>query len=88
MRFDERVRDRFWPIPVVLVLAGVVLGIAVSRPDLVGLPDQWGLGHAVRTKTADTLLQVMASSMLTFVGVVFTITLVGSNSPARSSHRG
>ena len=31
----------------------------------------------MRTTTADTMLQVMSSSMLTFVGVVFAITLVG-----------
>ena len=77
VRLGEGIRDRFWWIPAVLVTSGVVLGVVVSRPDLVGLPDGWGVGRAVRTATADTLLQVMASSMLTFVGVVFTITLVG-----------
>ena len=77
VRLSEGVRDRFWWIPAVLVTSGVVLGVVVSRPDLVGLPDGWGFGREVRTTTAETLLQVMASSMLTFVGVVFTITLVG-----------
>ena len=49
----------------------------VSRPDLLGLPTDWDLGRIVRLRTADTILEVMASSMLTFVGVVFALTLVG-----------
>ena len=70
-------RERFWSIPAVLVLAGVLTAVVVCRPDLLGLPTDWDLGHVVRIRTADTMLQVMASSMLTFVGVVFAITLVG-----------
>jgi uncharacterized membrane protein len=71
------VRERFWSIPAVLVLAGVLTAVVVCRPDLLGLPTDWDLGRVVRIRTADTMLQVMASSMLTFVGVVFAITLVG-----------
>ena len=77
VRLNEWVRERFWSIPVALVLAGVLLAVAVSRPDLMGLPTNWDLGHVVRIRTANTMLEVMASSMLTFVGVVFAITLVG-----------
>ena len=77
VRLNEWVRERFWSIPVALVLAGVLLAVVVSRPDLLGLPADWDLGHVVRIRTANTMLQVMASSMLTFVGVVFAITLVG-----------
>jgi uncharacterized membrane protein len=77
VRLNEWVRERFWSIPVALVLAGVLTAVVVSRPDLVGVPSDWDLGHVVRIRTADTMLQVMASSMLTFVGVVFAITLVG-----------
>jgi uncharacterized membrane protein len=76
-RLNEWVRERFWSIPVALIVAGVLLAVLVSRPDLLGLPVDWDLGHVVRIGTANTLLQVMASSMLTFVGVVFAITLVG-----------
>jgi uncharacterized membrane protein len=76
-RVMERVRDRFWSIPIVLIVAAMVTAAVVSRPDLFGLPDDWRLGHVVRTSTADAMLQVMASSMLTFVGIVFAITLVG-----------
>src|SRR3954451_1737292 len=77
VRLHEWVRERFWSIPAVLVLAGVLTAVVVCRPDLLGLPTNWDLGHVVRIRTADTMLQVMASSMLTFVGVVFAITLVG-----------
>jgi uncharacterized membrane protein len=61
---------------VALIVAGVLIGVVVSRPELLGLPEDWGFGNLARTSTADALLQVMASSMLTFVGVVFAITLV------------
>jgi len=77
VRWSEWVRERFWSIPAVLVLAGVLTAVVVCRPDLLGLPTDWDLGRVVRIRTADTMLQVMASSMLTFVGVVFAITLVG-----------
>ena len=77
VRLNEWVRERFWSIPAVLVLAGVLTAVVVCRPDLLGLPTNWDLGRVVRIRTADTMLQVMASSMLTFVGVVFAITLVG-----------
>ncbi len=77
VRMGEWVRERFWSIPLALILAGVLVGIVVSRPDLLGLSADWHLGSGARTSTADAMLQVMASSMLTFVGVVFAITLVG-----------
>jgi len=76
VRVREWVRERFWSIPLALILAGVLVGILVSRPDLLGLSADWPLGTLARTSTADAMLQVMASSMLTFVGVVFAITLV------------
>ena len=77
VRWAEWVRDRFWSIPLALIVAGVLIGVVVSRPELLGLPEDWGFGNLARTSTADAMLQVMASSMLTFVGVVFAITLVG-----------
>ena len=77
VRLREWVRERFWSIPVALIVVGVLTAVVVSRPDLLGLPQDWGVGNVARTSTADAMLQVMASSMLTFVGVVFAITLVG-----------
>jgi uncharacterized membrane protein len=77
VRFVEWVRDRFWFIPILLVLWGILTAVVVAYPGILGLPRDLGSGHAVRTSTADTMLGVMSSSMLTFVGVVFAITLVG-----------
>ena len=77
VRLNEWVRERFWSIPALLVAAGVLTAVVVCRPDLLGLGTDWDLGRVVRIRTADTMLQVVASSMLTFVGVVFAITLVG-----------
>ena len=76
VRLSELVRDRFWVIPLVMVLGGVLLAVVVAHPGVVGLPADWGAGDSVRTSTADTMLEVMSSSMLTFVGVVFAISLV------------
>lgn len=69
--------ERFWTIPLALIVLGVIIAVVVSQPELLGLPEDWGFGNLARTSTADAILQVMASSMLTFVGVVFAITLVG-----------
>ncbi len=77
VRTSEWVRDGFWFIPLLLVVGGVLVAVVVAHPQVVGLPADWGLGRTIRTSTADTMLGVMASSMLTFVGVVFAITLVG-----------
>src|SRR3954452_13427967 len=77
VRWNEWVRERFWSIPALLVAAGVLTAVVVCRPDLLGLGTDRDLGRVVRIRTADTMLQVMASSMLAFVGVVFAITLVG-----------
>ena len=76
-RLSEWLRDRFWFIPMLLVLGGILVAVVVAYPEVVGLPRDVGHGHVVRTSTADTMLGVMSSSMLTFVGVVFAITLVG-----------
>jgi uncharacterized membrane protein len=77
VRVQEWVREHFWFIPSVFVAAGVLTAAVVCRPHLVGLPESWDFGRTVRVQTAETMLEVMATSMLTFVGAVFTITLVG-----------
>jgi uncharacterized membrane protein len=77
VRLDEWQRERFWAIPLVLIVAGIVTGVVVSRPETVWLPTDWKFGPDVRPEPAETIMQVMATSMLTFVGVVFAITLVG-----------
>ena len=75
--WGEWVRDRFWAIPLALIVAGVLFGVMVSAPGLLGLPEDWGFGNLARPSTANVMLEVVATSMLTVVGVVFAITLVG-----------
>jgi uncharacterized membrane protein len=72
----EWVRGRFWVVPTLLLVAGVAAGLAVSRVDSIPVLANIGGGLPVRASSAETLLAIVASSMLTFVGVVFTITLV------------
>jgi len=73
---QEWFRERFWAVPTVLLVAGVVAGLTVSRADSIPGIAQVGGGLPIRTSSAETLLGIIAASMLTFVGVVFTITLV------------
>ena len=73
---QEWVRERFWVVPTALLVAGLVVGLAVSRADSIPGVDKVGGGLPVRASSAEALLGIIAASMLTFVGVVFTITLV------------
>ena len=73
---QEWVRDRFWVVPTGLLVAGLAVGLAVSRADSIPGIDRVGGGLPVRAASAEALLGIIAASMLTFVGVVFTITLV------------
>ena len=45
VRLSEWVRDRFWFIPLLLVLGGVLAAVVVAHPEVVGLPRDWGLGR-------------------------------------------
>ena len=54
----------------------MAVGLAVSSADSIPALAKVGGGQPVRANSAETLLSIIASSMLTFVGVVFTITLV------------
>jgi uncharacterized membrane protein len=73
---QEWVRERFWVVPTALLVAGMAVGVAVSRADSIPGVDKVGGGLPVRAGSAEALLGIIAASMLTFVGVVFTITLV------------
>ena len=55
---------------------GCTVGLAVARADTIPGVDKLGGGLPVRASSAEALLGIIAASMLTFVGVVFTITLV------------
>jgi uncharacterized membrane protein len=73
---QEWFRERFWVVPTALLVAGMAVGVAVSRADSIPGLDRVGGGLPVRAGSAEALLGIIAASMLTFVGVVFTITLV------------
>jgi uncharacterized membrane protein len=73
---QEWVRERFWVVPTVLLIAGMAVGLTVSRADSIPGVDRVGGGLPVRAGSAEAILGIIAASMLTFVGVVFTITLV------------
>jgi uncharacterized membrane protein len=73
---QEWFRERFWVVPTALLVAGMAVGVAVSRADSIPGLDKVGGGLPVRAGSAEALLGIIAASMLSFVGVVFTITLV------------
>ena len=72
----EWARDRFWVVPSVFLVLGCGLAILTEEAAHFGLPLVLPDALGVTDETADSILGVVASSMLTFVGVVFTITLV------------
>lgn len=76
VRAREWGRDRFWPLPSLLVLAGVVLAVLTAEAELLGPVGRWPSGLPVDPSAAGDILGIIAASMLTFVGVVFTLTLV------------
>jgi uncharacterized membrane protein len=76
VRAREWERDRFWVLPSLLVLAGVVLAVLTAEAERLGIPTSWPSGLRVDPSAAGDILGVVAASMLTFVGVVFTLTLV------------
>ena len=72
----DLVREHFWVIPSAMLLGGVVLaGVTTFAEDL-GAPARWSRALPVDQQGASAILGVLATSMLTFVGVVFTMTLV------------
>jgi uncharacterized membrane protein len=73
---QEWLRERFWVVPTALLVAGMAVGVAVSMADSIPGLERVGGGLPVRAGSAEALLGIIAASMLTFVGVVFTITLV------------
>jgi uncharacterized membrane protein len=75
IRVREWVRDRFWVVPALLLAAGVVLAVLTAAADDF-VPASWRQGLPIDSGAADGILGIIAASMLTFVGVVFTITLV------------
>lgn len=77
VRRRERLRSTFWYIPTSFIVASVALAIGLHRVDvaLSISPDDapWWMSSS---SSATTVLSTIASAMLTFVGVVFSVTLV------------
>ena len=77
VRLHERIRDTFWIIPALFLIGAGALAFGVKELDR-HLEDDagqslWWVGTA---EGASSVLQVIATSTLTFLGVVFSITLV------------
>ena len=75
----DRIRGSFWFLPALMSLAAVALAFAVLELDR-GAAGRWlashGFGYGGSAEGASTVLQTIASSMITIAGVVFSITLV------------
>src|SRR5271166_4964685 len=72
----EQLRERFWVIPALLGLVGVASAVATVHAPRLGIPATWLSGVPVDPGETTGLLGIIASSTLTFLGVVFTLTLV------------
>jgi uncharacterized membrane protein len=72
----DLVREHFWVIPSAMLFGGVVLAWLTAFAEDLGVPARWSRGLPVDQAGASAILGVLATSMLTFVGVVFTMTLV------------
>jgi len=77
VRLRERFYGNFWLLPVVFLVGALVLAVITRAVDE-ALPPT--LAHAapwiVSAKDASTVLSTLATAMLTFLGVVFSIGLV------------
>ncbi len=72
----ERLQDTFWPIPALFLAAGGLLAAGTVYAPSLGLTSLFPAGPAVDNGEAASVLGIIASSTLTFLGVVFTLTLV------------
>jgi uncharacterized membrane protein len=72
----ERLRDSFWPIPGLLLAPGVALAAVTANARALGIPAGLRAGPRVDPGETSTVLGITASATLTFLGVVFTLTLV------------
>lgn len=72
-------RGSFWFLPALMAIAAVALAFGVLELDRGAAGRRvasWGLGYGGSAEGASTVLQTIASSMITIAGVVFSITLV------------
>jgi uncharacterized membrane protein len=72
----ERLQDTFWPIPALFLAAGAVLAAGTVYAPSLGLKSVLPAGPRVDSGEAASVLGIIAGATLTFLGVVFTLTLV------------
>jgi uncharacterized membrane protein len=72
----ERLRDSFWPAPALLLAVGVTLAALTVNAARLGIPAVLLRGPRVDPGETSSVLGIIASSTLTFLGVVFTLSLV------------
>ncbi len=72
----ERLADSFWPIPTLLLIAGALIAAATVYAPSLGMKSALPTGPHVDAGEAATVLGIIASATLTFLAVVFTLTLV------------
>lgn len=72
----EQIKDRFWVVPALFLIAGALASLLTVQARHLGVPGSWLSGIPVDPGEASGILSIIASSTLTFLGVVFTLTLV------------
>jgi uncharacterized membrane protein len=72
----ERLADSFWPVPALFLAAGALIAAATVYAPGLGLASVLPAGPPVASGEAASVLGIIASATLTFLGVVFTLTLV------------
>jgi uncharacterized membrane protein len=72
----ERFADSFWPVPILFLIAGGLIAAATVYAPGLGLTEVLPGGPPVASGEAASVLGIIASATLTFLGVVFTLTLV------------
>ncbi|WP_416956769.1 DUF2254 domain-containing protein [Nocardioides sp. T5] len=76
-RFWTRLRDKFWALPLVFALAAVFLGLGLTAlDDWLDTSLELPLLFAGGPEGARSLLSAIITSMISFTGLVFSITIV------------
>jgi hypothetical protein len=70
----EWLRERFWVLPAVLPAAGALLALVTVAARHPGIPPAWLGGLPADPGETPGALGIIASSTLTFLGVVVTLT--------------
>ena len=78
-RYWNRIRSGFWFLPTLMAIAAVALAlvsVAVDEPLTEWLALNWGWTFTGGAEGASAVLGIIAGSMITIAGVVFSMTLI------------